>query len=138
MTSPLLNAVTYIVTAVALALGVPWLIVRHVLSTGNLVAAVIIAPAIVVLLMAISVALVSVMAAGEREDQSMPLGPSLLAGFGLLTVYMVVMPVLAGPGIVWLYVLPFDIHGFFDWDNWVGLDFEAAQPPHHPSGEGAE
>lgn len=132
MTSPLLTKVVFGAMGVMVALGVPaglgWGVVE---STGNTALAAVAVVAVIYQLMALSV---GGLALSQYVPDSLPLGPSYMAGHGLLTLAMTVGPIIMLPGLVWLYVLPFDAEGYFRPGAMVSLEPDAVAQPHHEGG----
>ena len=133
MTNPTLNKLVMAAMAGLIALGAPvglgWLTWQY---TGNAVLGAVAAMAVVYQLMALSVAALSLW---QYIPESLPLGPSYMAGHGLLTLGMTVVPMVTLPGLAWLWLLPFDAQGYFEPDAVVGLDAATVDRPHHERGE---
>jgi len=128
MTSPILNRVVFLLTGLWIAVTVPagagyaafW-------YSDSLIVAVVVGVVVVYQLMATSVALLSIM---QYVPNGVPLGPSFMAGHGMLTLLMTAVPLLAIPGIVWLYVLPFDEQGYLGGDIFE-FDRKKIEQPNH-------
>lgn len=124
MSAPRLYAIGYILGGIALALGIPVVVALYI---GDLVA---VPVAIFTILFMMSISLAELSLAAELGD-TMDLGPSFLAGFGLLNYGMLVRPLLTLPGLPYLYVLPVDEQGYVDSSKWFSLDEDKIKPPHH-------
>jgi len=124
-----LNIVIYLGVAVLTAIFVPigggWLTYQY---TANPVLSVVVVALAVYHLMAIAVAIFSLY---QYVPESHAIGPSFMAGCGILLLGMTVVPILALPGAVWLYVLPFDEQGHLNWGATLQLDLTAFEEPHH-------
>lgn len=124
MSAPRLYALFYMLAGIVVALAIPVMLILYV---GSLWAVPI---AIFTIFFMMSVTLAQLSLAAEHGD-SMALGPSFLAGFGLLNYGMLVRPLLTLPGLPYLYVLPFDEQGYVDNSRWFSLDHDKFKPPHH-------
>lgn len=132
MSSPILYKAVYASMGVMAGVGAPstvgWLTYQY---TGNIGLAAVLIAASVYQLMALTVAVGSV---SQYVPEDLPLGPSFLAGHGLLTLSITLIPLFTLPGLVWLYLLPVDENGFFSRDAWLGLDEDGFETPHHDGG----
>jgi len=129
MSNPLFAMAIHALTGVLLAVLIPFGVVLFGIEyLKNPAPAFVLVPIIIFVLMSITVAALAI---SEYVPDEMPMGPSLMLGFGILNLGFLVVPFLFMPGLVWLYVLPFDIQGRSDWDSWVGLDWEAVEKPNH-------
>jgi len=128
MSSPILYKAVYLTTGVALAGGVPagaaYLAYAY---TGSVAVTGVVAAAVVYQLMAMSVAM---LALSSYLPDGVPLGPSYMAGYGILTLLMTVVPLVALPGMAWLYVLLFDEQGHLGGDV-LSFEPENVQAPNH-------
>lgn len=105
--------------------GAGWLTYHYTTSMGL---GVVVAAAAIYHLMAMAVGILSL---SQYVPESLPLGPSFMSGHGLLSLGMTVGPALMLPGLVWLFVLPFDEQGYLDLGAWFQLDMDSVAEPHH-------
>lgn len=103
--------------------------------TGNAILGAVAGIGVVYQLMALSVAMLSLY---EYIPESLPLGPSYMAGHGLLTLAMTAAPAVTLPGLAWLWLLPFDAQGYFKSSAVAGLELRDIERPHHDKGGVAE
>jgi len=132
MTSPIFTKVVFGAMGVTVALGVPSGVAWGVVEvTGNTAIAAIAAAGVIYQLMALSV---GALVLTQYIPDSLPLGPSYMAGHGVLTISMTAAPLLILPGLVWLYVLPFDEAGHVRTEMVFAFDPGAVEQPHHEGG----
>lgn len=134
MTNPAFNFVISLMLGGLVALAAPWLIFWHGTTQFGIhpATAVGLAAAAIYAMMAVSLALASL---ADSLPNPMPMGPSFMMGAGILLAGFLLVPVLVLPGLVWLYVLPFDARGRFDVTAILSLDASDVSFPNHASEE---
>lgn len=130
MSSPTMYKIIYALGSVILAVLAPALLVVLAISEFGVHPALAVTLGIVAVYMWMSVALAAFMVM-QHAPNPMPMGPSFTAGFGILTAGFLVVPVVFLPGLVWLYVLPFNERGYFDPGKILSLDEDAFEEPNH-------
>lgn len=130
MSNPRLYFLTHVAMGAFIAFGAPLSLIlfgpEHLPINHTL--AWVIALLSVPFMMSISLAAIMIM---QYAPNPMPMGPSLLAGFGILNLGFLISPILFVPGLVWLWVLPFDHEGHFNPSTPLSLDLDAIEEPHH-------
>ncbi|UXF50942.1 MAG: hypothetical protein HQRvContig03_3 [Haloquadratum phage sp.] len=128
MSSPLIYKAVFgalgLFTSVGLPAGAAWF-AHH--RTGNALVAAVVAAAVIYQTMALSVAALSIW---EYVPDSLPLGPSFMAGHGLLSLSFL-LPVVVLPGLVWLWLLPVDEQGYVARGAAFGLRERHFETPHY-------
>lgn len=129
MTSPTFNKAVFGAWGLLIATVAPYAAYTlTVIKTGNILAGVAVAGLLVYVMMTVSISLLSL---AQYLPENMPLGPSGMLGTGIITIGMLGMPTFVVPGLVWLFLLPFDEHGSLSWSAALSFDFEEVEPPHH-------
>lgn len=131
MTSKTLNTIFYIVTGVTMAIYWPIgfaLAVKQLQPGVHPIVLVGICVVVIYLMMSISIGAMSVLEAADWPER---LGPSAMAGLGQIGFYMAVVPFLVGPGLVWLYILPFDEMGRIDKHRLFSYSMDGVEVPNH-------
>lgn len=128
MSSPLIYKAVFgavgLLTSVGLPVGAGWF-AHH--RTGNAVVAAVVAGGVIYQTMALSLAGLSIW---QYVPDSLPLGPSFMAGHGLLSLSFL-LPVVVLPGLVWLWLLPVDEQGYVTRGAAFGLREDRIERPHH-------
>jgi len=128
MSSPLIYKAVFGAVGLLTSLGAPagagWF-AHH--RTGNALVAAVVAGGVIYQTMALSVGALSIW---EYVPESLPLGPSFMAGHGLLSLSFL-LPVVVLPGLVWLWLLPVDEQGYPARGAAFGLRERHFEAPHH-------